>query len=86
MSLLLLYTYVLKTFQCYKICLLFLPTALLPQIVDLSLLVKQEMAAKTNPISHVISASYIHYNTHTEVHTHTQLFSVTKTMVPQLCF
>ncbi|XP_070697103.1 transcription initiation protein SPT3 homolog isoform X3 [Pempheris klunzingeri] len=37
------------------------------QIVDLSLLVKQEMAAKTNPISHVISASYIHYNTHTEV-------------------
>uniref|UniRef100_A0A3Q1G6B4 SPT3 homolog, SAGA and STAGA complex component n=1 Tax=Acanthochromis polyacanthus TaxID=80966 RepID=A0A3Q1G6B4_9TELE len=41
------------------------------QIVDLSLLVKQEMTAKTNPISHVISASYIHYNTHTEVHTHT---------------
>ncbi|XP_028279490.1 transcription initiation protein SPT3 homolog [Parambassis ranga] len=37
------------------------------QIVDLSLLVKQEMTAKTNPISHVISASYIHYNTHTEV-------------------
>ncbi|XP_070833530.1 transcription initiation protein SPT3 homolog isoform X1 [Chaetodon trifascialis] len=37
------------------------------QIVDLSLLIKQEMAAKTNPISHVISASYIHYNTHTEV-------------------
>ncbi|XP_018516374.2 transcription initiation protein SPT3 homolog isoform X1 [Lates calcarifer] len=37
------------------------------QIVDLSLLVKQEMMAKTNPISHVISASYIHYNTHTEV-------------------
>ncbi|KAG8000340.1 Transcription initiation protein SPT3-like protein, partial [Nibea albiflora] len=37
------------------------------QIVDLSLLVKQEMAAKTNPISHVISASYIQYNTHTEV-------------------
>uniref|UniRef100_UPI0037E858E8 transcription initiation protein SPT3 homolog n=1 Tax=Semicossyphus pulcher TaxID=241346 RepID=UPI0037E858E8 len=37
------------------------------QIVDLSLLVKQEMAAKTNPISHVISASYIHYNTHAEV-------------------
>uniref|UniRef100_A0A665UNW5 SPT3 homolog, SAGA and STAGA complex component n=1 Tax=Echeneis naucrates TaxID=173247 RepID=A0A665UNW5_ECHNA len=36
------------------------------QIVDLSLLVKQEMTAKTNPISHVISASYIHYNTHTE--------------------
>ncbi|XP_070833533.1 transcription initiation protein SPT3 homolog isoform X4 [Chaetodon trifascialis] len=36
------------------------------QIVDLSLLIKQEMAAKTNPISHVISASYIHYNTHTE--------------------
>ncbi|KAM9344632.1 transcription initiation protein SPT3 homolog [Symphorus nematophorus] len=37
------------------------------QIVDLSLLVKQEMTAKTNPISHVISASYIHYNTQTEV-------------------
>lgn len=37
------------------------------QIVDLSLLVKQEMAAKTNPISHVISASYIHYSTHTEI-------------------
>ncbi|XP_033468910.1 transcription initiation protein SPT3 homolog isoform X2 [Epinephelus lanceolatus] len=37
------------------------------QIVDLSLLVKQEMTAKSNPISHVISASYIHYNTPTEV-------------------
>nr|XP_020457393.1 transcription initiation protein SPT3 homolog [Monopterus albus] len=37
------------------------------QIVDLSLLVKQEMTAKTNPISHVTSASYIHYNTHAEV-------------------
>ncbi|XP_008298442.1 transcription initiation protein SPT3 homolog isoform X2 [Stegastes partitus] len=37
------------------------------QIVDLSLLVKQEMTAKTNPVGHVISASYIHYNTHTEV-------------------
>lgn len=37
------------------------------QIVDLSLLVKQEMTAKTNPINHVISSSYIHYNTHTEV-------------------
>ncbi|KAM4607057.1 transcription initiation protein SPT3 homolog isoform 2-T2 [Polymixia lowei] len=37
------------------------------QIVDLSLLVKQEMTSKTNPVSHVISASYIHYNTHTEV-------------------
>lgn len=37
------------------------------QIVDLSLLVKQEMTAKSNPISHVISASYIHYNTHAEV-------------------
>ncbi|XP_035028895.1 transcription initiation protein SPT3 homolog isoform X1 [Hippoglossus stenolepis] len=36
------------------------------QIVDLSLLVKQEMATKTNPISHVISSSYIHYTTHTE--------------------
>ncbi|XP_041865477.1 transcription initiation protein SPT3 homolog isoform X2 [Melanotaenia boesemani] len=37
------------------------------QIVDLSLLVKQEMTAKMDPVSHVISASYIHYNTHTEV-------------------
>ncbi|TDH01577.1 hypothetical protein EPR50_G00181620 [Perca flavescens] len=37
------------------------------QIVDLSLLVKQEMTAKTNPVGRVISASYIHYNTHTEV-------------------
>ncbi|KAM4591226.1 transcription initiation protein SPT3 homolog isoform 2-T2 [Odontesthes bonariensis] len=37
------------------------------QIVDLSLLIKQEMMAKTDPVSHVISASYIHYNTHTEV-------------------
>ncbi|TNN62803.1 Transcription initiation protein SPT3 [Liparis tanakae] len=37
------------------------------QIVDLSLLVKQEMTAQTNPISHVISTSYIQYNTHTEV-------------------
>ncbi|XP_067368680.1 transcription initiation protein SPT3 homolog isoform X2 [Channa argus] len=37
------------------------------QIVDLSLLVKQEMITKTNPVSHVISASYIHYNSHTEV-------------------
>uniref|UniRef100_H3CWV9 SPT3 homolog, SAGA and STAGA complex component n=1 Tax=Tetraodon nigroviridis TaxID=99883 RepID=H3CWV9_TETNG len=36
------------------------------QIMDLSLLVKQEMTVKTSPISHVISASYIHYNTHTE--------------------
>ncbi|XP_072246663.1 transcription initiation protein SPT3 homolog [Leuresthes tenuis] len=34
------------------------------QIVDLSLLIKQEMMAKTDPVSHVISASYIHYNTH----------------------
>uniref|UniRef100_A0A1A8EZN1 Suppressor of Ty 3 homolog n=1 Tax=Nothobranchius korthausae TaxID=1143690 RepID=A0A1A8EZN1_9TELE len=37
------------------------------QIVDLSLLVKQEMMVKNNPVSHVISASYIHYNTLTEV-------------------
>lgn len=37
------------------------------QIVDLSLLVKQEMIAKTDPVSHVISANYIQYNTHTEV-------------------
>ncbi|XP_013880054.1 transcription initiation protein SPT3 homolog [Austrofundulus limnaeus] len=37
------------------------------QIVDLSLLVKQEMSVKTNPVSHVISASYIQYNTHPEV-------------------
>lgn len=42
------------------------------QIMDLSLLVKQEMTVKTNPISHVISASYIHYNTHSEVR-HAQL-------------
>ncbi|XP_069574948.1 transcription initiation protein SPT3 homolog [Brachyistius frenatus] len=37
------------------------------QIVDLSLLIKQEMTVKTNATSHVISASYIHYNTHAEV-------------------
>ncbi|KAM4729653.1 transcription initiation protein SPT3 homolog isoform 1-T1 [Anableps anableps] len=37
------------------------------QIVDLSLLVKQEMTVKISPVSHVISASYIHYNTHTEI-------------------
>uniref|UniRef100_A0A1A7X7Z3 Suppressor of Ty 3 homolog n=1 Tax=Iconisemion striatum TaxID=60296 RepID=A0A1A7X7Z3_9TELE len=37
------------------------------QIVDLSLLVKQEMTVKNNPVSHVISASYIHYSTLTEV-------------------
>ncbi|CAL8298437.1 unnamed protein product [Merluccius merluccius] len=37
------------------------------QIVDLSLLVKQEMASKNDPVSHVISSSYIHYNTHSEV-------------------
>ncbi|KAJ4918840.1 hypothetical protein JOQ06_022258 [Pogonophryne albipinna] len=37
------------------------------QIVDLSLLVKQEMTPKTNPISHVISSSFIQYNTHPEV-------------------
>ncbi|XP_034041280.1 transcription initiation protein SPT3 homolog isoform X2 [Thalassophryne amazonica] len=37
------------------------------QIVDLSLLVKQEMTSKAGPISHVISASYIHYSTHAEV-------------------
>lgn len=36
------------------------------QIVDLALLVKQEMTAKTSAVSHVISASYIQYNTHTE--------------------
>ncbi|XP_049591152.1 transcription initiation protein SPT3 homolog [Syngnathus scovelli] len=37
------------------------------QIVDLSLLVKQEMVAKTNAVAHVISASHIHYNTQAEV-------------------
>ncbi|XP_057704717.1 transcription initiation protein SPT3 homolog [Corythoichthys intestinalis] len=37
------------------------------QIVDLSLLVKQEMVAKTNTVAHVISASHIQYNTHAEV-------------------
>uniref|UniRef100_A0A3Q4GPG0 SPT3 homolog, SAGA and STAGA complex component n=1 Tax=Neolamprologus brichardi TaxID=32507 RepID=A0A3Q4GPG0_NEOBR len=43
-----------------------LPNTAYVRIVDLSLLVKQEMTAKTNPVSHVISASYIHYNTHAE--------------------
>lgn len=43
------------------------PVVFCSQIMDLSLLVKQEMTVKTNPISHVISASYIHYNTHSEV-------------------
>ncbi|XP_077469774.1 transcription initiation protein SPT3 homolog isoform X3 [Stigmatopora argus] len=37
------------------------------QIVDLSLLVKQEMVAKTNTVAHVISASHIQYNSHVEV-------------------
>lgn len=36
------------------------------QIVDLALLVKQEMTAKTNIVSHVISASHIQYHTYTE--------------------
>ncbi|XP_077469773.1 transcription initiation protein SPT3 homolog isoform X2 [Stigmatopora argus] len=36
------------------------------QIVDLSLLVKQEMVAKTNTVAHVISASHIQYNSHVE--------------------
>lgn len=36
------------------------------QIVDLALLVKQEMTAKTNIVSHVISASHIQCHTHTE--------------------
>uniref|UniRef100_A0A3Q3VZA6 SPT3 homolog, SAGA and STAGA complex component n=1 Tax=Mola mola TaxID=94237 RepID=A0A3Q3VZA6_MOLML len=37
------------------------------QIVDLSLLVKQEMTVKTGPISHVICTSYIHHNTQSGV-------------------
>ncbi|XP_077350954.1 transcription initiation protein SPT3 homolog [Festucalex cinctus] len=37
------------------------------QIVDLSLLVKQETVPKTNAVTHVISASHINYNTHVEV-------------------
>lgn len=53
-----------STFQC--------PVVSCPQVMDLSLLVKQEMTVKTNPVSHVISASYIHYNTHSEV-PHTQI-------------
>lgn len=48
------------------------PVLFCSQIMDLSLLVKQEMTVKTNPISHVISASYIHYSTHSEV-PHSQL-------------
>ncbi|KAM6956239.1 transcription initiation protein SPT3 homolog [Aplochiton taeniatus] len=37
------------------------------QIVDLSLLVKQDMTSKSSPFSHVISANYIHYSRHAEV-------------------
>ncbi|XP_061693232.1 transcription initiation protein SPT3 homolog isoform X2 [Syngnathoides biaculeatus] len=37
------------------------------QIVDLSLLVKQEVVAKTDAVAHVISASHIRYNAHAEV-------------------
>ncbi|XP_061645326.1 transcription initiation protein SPT3 homolog [Phyllopteryx taeniolatus] len=37
------------------------------QIVDLSLLVKQEVVAKTDAVAHVVSASHIHYNTRAEV-------------------
>ncbi|KAM8852746.1 transcription initiation protein SPT3 homolog [Synchiropus picturatus] len=37
------------------------------QIVDLSLLVKQEAAAKPDPVSHVISAHAIQYSSQTEV-------------------
>ncbi|XP_062303618.1 transcription initiation protein SPT3 homolog isoform X1 [Osmerus eperlanus] len=37
------------------------------QIVDLSLLVKQDMSPKTGPFSHVIAANYIHYHSNTEV-------------------
>ncbi|KAA8583493.1 hypothetical protein FQN60_014701 [Etheostoma spectabile] len=39
------------------------------QIVDLSLLVKQEMTAKTDPIARVISNRHTHHNTHTHSHT-----------------
>ncbi|XP_017283627.1 transcription initiation protein SPT3 homolog isoform X1 [Kryptolebias marmoratus] len=45
----------------------YLAYEMVAQIVDLSLLVKQEMSVKTNPVSHVISASYIHYSAHAEV-------------------
>uniref|UniRef100_A0A4W5L9S4 SPT3 homolog, SAGA and STAGA complex component n=1 Tax=Hucho hucho TaxID=62062 RepID=A0A4W5L9S4_9TELE len=37
------------------------------QLVDLSLLVKQDMTPKTDPFSHVVSASFIHYHSNTEV-------------------
>lgn len=37
------------------------------QIVDLSLLVKQEIESKNDPVSHVISSSYIYYHSHPEV-------------------
>lgn len=37
------------------------------QIVDLSLLVKQDMSPKTGSLSHVISANYIHYHSTAEV-------------------
>lgn len=53
-------------------------TVFLFQIVDLSLLVKQEMTAKTNPISHLISASYIQYNTHAEVRIFTSITLIHK--------
>lgn len=55
-------------------------TVFLFQIVDLSLLVKQEMTAKTNPISHLISASYIQYNTHAEVRIFTSITLSTNTV------
>ncbi|XP_041710904.1 transcription initiation protein SPT3 homolog isoform X1 [Coregonus clupeaformis] len=37
------------------------------QLVDLSLLVKQDMTPKTDPFSHAVSASFIHYHSNTEV-------------------
>ncbi|KAJ7991064.1 hypothetical protein DPEC_G00293360 [Dallia pectoralis] len=37
------------------------------QLVDLSLLVKQDMTPKTDPFSHAVSASFIQYHNNTEV-------------------
>ncbi|KAL0969000.1 hypothetical protein UPYG_G00221420 [Umbra pygmaea] len=37
------------------------------QLVDLSLLVKQDMTPKTDPFSHAVSASFIQYHSNTEV-------------------
>ncbi|XP_010861960.1 transcription initiation protein SPT3 homolog [Esox lucius] len=37
------------------------------QLVDLSLLVKQDMTPKTDPFSHAVSASFINYHSNTEI-------------------